>query len=140
MKKFVQRSIAVFLIAFLLLSGGSASAKTVAEWLEGYASGENWFGENYAYDITDTAACWELLTRQITVLDVGEREIVYPLVEPGGAHSPTEPVPREVYLFAMETMLQRHLGGPQPEPPWPRCVSTTTRRIGRVCRSVWRCA
>ena len=85
LKKVLQRSIAVFLTAFLLLSGGSASAKTVAEWLEGYASGENWFGENYAYDITDTAACWELLTRQITVLDVGEREIVYPLVEPGGA-------------------------------------------------------
>lgn len=42
------------------------------------------------------------------------------LVEPDGAHSPTEPVPREAYLFAMETMLQRHLGGPQPEPPGPR--------------------
>jgi dipeptidyl aminopeptidase/acylaminoacyl peptidase len=42
------------------------------------------------------------------------------LVEPHGGHSPVEPVPREAYLFAMESMLQRHLGGPQPEPPGPR--------------------
>lgn len=42
------------------------------------------------------------------------------LVEPNGGHSPVEPVPREAYLFAMESMLQRHLGGPQPEPPGPR--------------------
>ena len=38
-------------------------------------------------------------------------------VSPG---PPVEPVPREAYLFAMESMLQRHLGGPQPEPPGPR--------------------
>ena len=42
------------------------------------------------------------------------------LVEPDGGHSPVEPVPREAYLFAMETMLQRHLGGPPPEPAGPR--------------------
>ncbi len=42
------------------------------------------------------------------------------LVEPGGGHSPVELVPREAYLFGMETMLQRHLGGPQPEPPGQR--------------------
>lgn len=42
------------------------------------------------------------------------------LVEPNGGHSPVEPVPREAHLFAMEGMLQRHLGGPQPEPPGPR--------------------
>ena len=42
------------------------------------------------------------------------------LVEPDGGHSPVEPVPREAYLFAMETMLQRHLGGPVPEPPGQR--------------------
>ncbi len=42
------------------------------------------------------------------------------LVEPNGEHSPTDPVPREAYLFAMETMLQRHLGGPAPEPPGQR--------------------
>ena len=29
-------------------------------------------------------------------------------------------MPREAYLFAMETMLQRHLGGPVPEPPGQR--------------------
>lgn len=42
------------------------------------------------------------------------------LVEPNGGHSPVDPVPREAYLFAMETMLQRHLGGPLPEPPGQR--------------------
>ena len=42
------------------------------------------------------------------------------LVEPGGAHSPADPVPREAYLFGMETMLQRHLGGPPPQPPGAR--------------------
>lgn len=42
------------------------------------------------------------------------------LVEPNGGHSPVDPVPREAYLFAMETMLQRHLGGPAPEPPGQR--------------------
>lgn len=42
------------------------------------------------------------------------------LVEPNGGHSPVDPVPREAYLFAMETMLQRHLGGAAPEPPGQR--------------------
>ena len=42
------------------------------------------------------------------------------LVEPGGGHSPVDPVPREAYLFGMETMLQRHLGGPAPEAPGQR--------------------
>ena len=42
------------------------------------------------------------------------------LVEPNGGHSPVDPVPREAYLFAMETMLQRHLGGPAPEQPGQR--------------------
>lgn len=42
------------------------------------------------------------------------------LVEPNGGHSPVDPVPREAYLFAMETMLQRHLGGPASEPPGQR--------------------
>jgi dipeptidyl aminopeptidase/acylaminoacyl peptidase len=42
------------------------------------------------------------------------------LVEPGGGHSPVDPIPREAYLFGMETMLQHHLGGPPPEPPGQR--------------------
>ena len=42
------------------------------------------------------------------------------LVEPNGGHSPVAPIPREAYLFAMETMLQKHLGGPAPEPPGQR--------------------
>lgn len=42
------------------------------------------------------------------------------LVEPNGGHSPVDPVPREAYLFGMETMLQQHLGGALPEPPGQR--------------------
>lgn len=42
------------------------------------------------------------------------------LVEPNGGHSPVDPVPREAYLFGMEAMLQKHLGGELPEPPGQR--------------------
>lgn len=41
-------------------------------------------GEDFAYDITDEEACWELLRRPITVLDAGQREEIYPRVTPGG--------------------------------------------------------
>ena len=30
-----------------------ARAKTVEEWLEGFDTGETWFGEDFHYDITD---------------------------------------------------------------------------------------
>ncbi|HNW86729.1 MAG TPA: L,D-transpeptidase [Candidatus Limiplasma sp.] len=85
--KVLYRAAITLLCALLLMAGlpNAAQAKTVAEWLEGYESGENWFGEDFDYDITDTAACWELLMRPITVLNVAEREVVYPLVTPGGA-------------------------------------------------------
>ncbi len=52
--------------------------------LRGYRSGADWFGEDFAYDITDEAACWQLLQRPITVLDVEEKEVVYPLDAPDG--------------------------------------------------------
>lgn len=38
-------------------------------------------------------------------------------VEADGGHSPTEPLPREAYLYLMEAMLHRYLGGAEPEPP-----------------------
>ncbi|MEJ2791577.1 MULTISPECIES: prolyl oligopeptidase family serine peptidase [unclassified Pseudoxanthomonas] len=40
-------------------------------------------------------------------------------VEADGGHSPTEPLPREAYVYLMEAMLHRHLGGAKPEPPSP---------------------
>ena len=52
--------------------------------LEGFESSITWFGEDFAYDITDEEACWELLQRPITVLDAGQREEIYPRVTPGG--------------------------------------------------------
>ncbi|NLI20728.1 MAG: L,D-transpeptidase [Clostridiales bacterium] len=74
--------IAVLLAGFL--PAPEASAKTVAQWLEGFQTGKDWFGEDFAYDINDTEAVWELLMKPITVLDVGETESVYPVTEPGG--------------------------------------------------------
>ena len=41
-------------------------------------------------------------------------------VEPGGGHSPVDPVPREAYAYLMEAMLHAHLGGAAPEPPGVR--------------------
>lgn len=71
-------------LAIGLMPVPSASAKTVAEWLEGYRTGKDWFGDETNYDITDEKACWDLLMKPITVLDVDETESVYPLKEPGG--------------------------------------------------------
>jgi hypothetical protein len=83
------KRISLLLTAVLLLVGifaptRTAYAKTVAQWLEGYQTGAAWFGDDFAYDITDTKACWELLMKPITVLDVDETESVYPLKTPGG--------------------------------------------------------
>ena len=52
--------------------------------LAGFEGGWNWFGEDFHYDITNEEACWELLQKPITVLDVEEKEMVYPLDAPGG--------------------------------------------------------
>ena len=52
--------------------------------LAGYRSGADWFGEDFHYDITNEEACWELLQRPVTVLDVGEKEVVYLLDAPDG--------------------------------------------------------
>jgi len=71
----------VTVLLILLLPFG-ASAKTVEEWLEGYDTGAIWFGEDFAYDITDEEAGWELLMKPITVLDVGQKEVVYPRTGP----------------------------------------------------------
>ena len=84
----LRRRILTMLIALALLFGlipaQTAQAKTVAEWLEGFRTGKDWFGDGYKYDITDEAWCWEQLMKPITVLDVAENESVYPLVTPGG--------------------------------------------------------
>ena len=52
--------------------------------LRGYRGGSDWFGEDFHYDITNEEACWELLQKPITVLDVAEKEVVYPLDAPDG--------------------------------------------------------
>ena len=52
--------------------------------LRGYRGGSDWFGEDFHYDITNEEACWELLQKPITVLDVEEKEVVYPLDAPDG--------------------------------------------------------
>ena len=65
-----------------------------------------------------TVAIREVLDYSATLKSLGRPVTL--LVEPGGGHSPVDPIPREAYLFAMETMLQRHLGGPAPEVPGQR--------------------
>lgn len=83
----IKRMIALLLLSVLLaalMPFSAVSAKTLEEWLEGFDTGHVWFGEDYAYDITDTEAVWDLLMKPITVLNVGQTESVYPLVTPGG--------------------------------------------------------
>jgi dipeptidyl aminopeptidase/acylaminoacyl peptidase len=65
-----------------------------------------------------TVALREVVNYSATLKSLGRP--VSLLVEPGGGHSPVDPVPREAYLFAMETMLQRHLGGPPVQAPGQR--------------------
>lgn len=59
------------------------------------------------------------VTNYVATLKTAGRPVTL-LVEPGGGHSPLDPLPREAYLFAMETMLQHHLRGPVPEPAGQR--------------------
>ena len=65
-----------------------------------------------------TVAIREVVTYTAT-LKAAKRPVSL-LVEPNGGHSPTDPVPREAYLYGMEAMLQKHLGGAPPEPPGQR--------------------
>ncbi|NLO86507.1 MAG: L,D-transpeptidase [Clostridiales bacterium] len=98
MLRTIQRKTALLLTALLLLSLlptaslATSSSKNVNNLpvgtTEGYESGANWFGEDFSYDVTDEETMWELLTRPITVLDIGgdapEKTRVYPLDSPGG--------------------------------------------------------
>lgn len=65
-----------------------------------------------------TVAIREVLNYAATLKSTGRPLSL--LIEPGGGHAPTDPVPREAYLFGMETMLQAHLGGAKPEAPGQR--------------------
>ena len=80
----MKKILSFLLCLALMLSIVPAQAKTVAEWLEGYETGEVWFGEDFAYDITDEEACWELLQKPITVLDAEQTEKIYPRETPNG--------------------------------------------------------
>jgi fermentation-respiration switch protein FrsA (DUF1100 family) len=59
-------------------------------------------------EVVDYVATLKTAARPVTLL-----------VEPNGRHSPVDPIPREGYLYVLETMLERHLGGVAPEPPSP---------------------
>ncbi len=84
MSRTYQRIVVAFLSVVFFAVPLTAGAKTVEEWLEGFETGEVWFGEDFHYDVTNEEACWELLMKPITVLDVDQRESVYPLVTPNG--------------------------------------------------------
>ncbi len=87
---FALMACAVLFFSLAWVHAAAAKTKTVAQWLEGYQTGEVWFGDDFAYDITDTAACWELLMQPIVVLDVPENTTVALLKEPNGAKVNTD--------------------------------------------------
>ena len=84
----------------------SATKRGPGKWLGRYRGADR------------TGAIKEVITYSATLTALGRPLTLR--VEPGGGHSPVDPIPREAYLFATETMLQRHLGGPAPEPPGQR--------------------
>ena len=52
----VRRLIAVLVLSLLftaVLPWSAVSAKTLEEWLAGFDLGDVWFGDDFAYDITD---------------------------------------------------------------------------------------
>ena len=60
-------------------------------------------------------------------------------VEPDGGHSPTEPLPREAYIYLMEAMLHAHLGGAAPEAPGTRLrayLDSNLRLAGKDLRGL----
>jgi len=80
-----MKKILALMLCLMMISGVvPAQAKTVEEWLEGFDTGEIWFGEDFHYDITDEEACWELLQKPITILDADQREAIYPREYPDG--------------------------------------------------------
>ncbi|MDD3411470.1 MAG: L,D-transpeptidase, partial [Eubacteriales bacterium] len=84
-QRFATLLLALLLAAPAALAAGEKNTKHLPVGsIEGYQTGADWFGDDVKYDITDEAACWELLMRPITVLDVNERETIYPLDAPGG--------------------------------------------------------
>ena len=85
----MKQFLSLLLSALLALAPGAGLAdKNVNNLpigdLAGFEGGSTWFGEDFAYDITDEEACWALLQRPITVLNAEEKEAVYPLDAPGG--------------------------------------------------------
>ena len=85
----MKQFLSLLLSALLALAPGACLAdKNVNNLpigdLAGFEGGSTWFGEDFAYDITDEETCWALLQRPITVLNAEEKEAVYPLDAPGG--------------------------------------------------------
>ena len=83
-----MKRILCLVLCLLLCAGNALAAKNPDNLpigdLAGFEGGMNWFGEDFHYDITNEEACWELLQKPITVLDVAEKETVYPLDKPNG--------------------------------------------------------
>ena len=85
MRRLLSLCAAFALVPFTALAAGEKNTDNLPIGnLEGFEGGSTWFGEDFAYDITDEEACWELLQRPITVLNVSEKEVVYPRVTPNG--------------------------------------------------------
>ena len=50
-------------------------------------------------------------------------------VEADGGHSPTDPLPREAYVYLMEAMLHAHLGGAAADAPGPKLREYLQRNV-----------
>lgn len=57
----------------------------------------------------------EVINYAATLKRLGKQATLY--VEPGGGHSPVDPLPTEAYVYLMEAMLHAHLGGAAPDAP-----------------------
>ena len=74
----MKQFLSLLLSALLALAPGAGLAdKNVNNLpigdLAGFEGGSTWFGEDFAYDLTDEEACWALLQRPITVLNAEEK-------------------------------------------------------------------
>lgn len=85
MKRLLAALLAALLLPACALGAGEKNVDNLPlGTLAGYPGGWTWFGEDFAYNVYDEEACWELLMRPITVLAGDEKEPVYPLDSPGG--------------------------------------------------------
>ena len=74
-----MRKLLMLITCLMLLVSVSATAEEQV-----FESGEDWFGEDFHYDITRVEENWDLLMKPITVLDIPQNEYYWPRKTPDG--------------------------------------------------------